>query len=251
MSVSKTSYLAAGLAIPLVIAIWWAASTQFSRVVLPSPPEVAAAFLQLASSGKIAFHVAHTLFRVGLAFCIGLALSMLLGFLTGRSPSARASLEMIVLFLQSIPSAIWIVLAIIWFGISSLSPIFVVWAIAFPILAVNILQGIRNVDQTLVEMAGIFGHSKESIFSNVVIPSIFPYILTGSRVAMSLAWKVSVIAEVLGAQSGIGYAISFAWERLRTDEIFAWAIVIVAVLQAFDQLVFRPLERRVRRYQPA
>ena len=69
-----------------------------------------------------------------------------------------------------------------------------------------------------------------------------------SRVFFSLSWKVSVIAEVLGAQNGIGYAISFAWERLRTDEIFVWAIVIVVLIQAFDRLLFRRLEGRVKRY---
>ena len=66
---------------------------------------------------------------------------------------------------------------------------------------------------------------------------------------MALSWKISVIAEVLGSSSGIGYAISHAYERLRTDEIFAWTIVIILILQAFDLLVFRRLEGRVRKYQ--
>ncbi len=233
----------------VLIGAWWAASTQFSRVVLPSPVEVAKAFAEMAISGKIPFHLSQTLYRVGLAFSAGLLLSLLLGFAIGRSPWVQGFVERVVILFQSIPSAIWIILAIIWFGISGLAPIFVVWAIAFPILAINIFEGIKNVDRSLIEMAETFGHGKESVFYNIILPSIFPYVLSGSRVAMSLAWKVSVIAEVLGAQSGIGYAISFAWERLRTDEIFAWAVVIVVVIQVFDQLVFRRLENRVRKYQ--
>jgi NitT/TauT family transport system permease protein len=176
-------------------------------------------------------------------------LTILLAYLIARYSSLQGSFERTVLLFQSIPSAIWIIMAIIWFGIGDLAPVFVIWAIAFPILGLNIFEGIKNVDRDLVEMGQIFGHNRESIFSKIVMPSIFPHILTGSRVAMALAWKISVIAEVLGARSGVGYAISHAYERLRTDEIFAWTIVIILVIQGFDILLFRRLERRVRKYR--
>lgn len=252
MLASKAKFRLAGIIVLIFfILFWWAASRGFSRIVLPSPVEVASAFFEMAISGMILFHVSRTFCRVVLSFSIALGLSLLLSFLMGRSSSTHGFLERVIILFQSIPSAIWIIMAIIWFGISEMAPIFVVWAIAFPILALNIFEGIKNVDSNLVEMAETFGHSKQSVFTKVTLPSIFPYILAGSRVTMSLAWKVSVIAEVLGAQSGIGYAISFAWERLRTDEIFAWAIVIILVLQAFDQLIFRRLEKKVKKYQIA
>jgi NitT/TauT family transport system permease protein len=238
-----------GIAIAIsIIAVWWIISTGFSRIVLPSPIEVAGAFWDMGSSGMIPLHVSYTLYRVGISFAIALGLSLALGLLIGRSSATQGFLERVVVLIQSVPAAIWIVVAIIWFGISDLAPIFVITAIAFPILAINIFEGIKNVDRGLVEMGEIFDHGRQSIFADIVLPSIFPHLLSGSRVSLSLGWKVSVIAEVLGAQSGIGYAISYAWERLRTDEIFAWAIVIVLVLQAFDILVFRVLERRIRRY---
>jgi NitT/TauT family transport system permease protein len=233
----------------VVVILWWSASTRLSRIVMPSPPEVAEALGQLAASGAIPLHVSATFYRVGLSFTIALGLSLALGYFISRSMSLQGLLERTVMLFQSIPSAIWIIMAIIWFGISDAAPIFVVWAIAFPVLALNIFEGVKNVSRDLVEMGEIFGHTRQSIFSTIVMPSIFPYILTGSRVAMALSWKISVIAEVLGARSGIGFAISDAYERLRTDEIFAWTIVIVLVLQAFDLLVFRRLESRVKKYQ--
>lgn len=229
---------------------WWAASTQFSHIVLPSPVEVGGALWNLASSGAILRNVSTTFYRVCIAFSLALALGLSIGFLIARVSPLQGAFERAVLLFQSVPSAIWIIMAIIWFGIGGAAPIFVIWAIAFPIMALNIFEGVKNVDSELVEMGEIFGHGGESIFTKIVLPSIFPYLLTGSRIAMALSWKISVIAEVLGSSSGIGYAISNAYERLRTDEIFAWTIVILLILQAFDLLVFRRLEGRVKKYQP-
>jgi NitT/TauT family transport system permease protein len=233
----------------IIILIWWAASTQFSRIVLPSPVEVGEALWELASSGAIFKHVSTTFYRVCIAFSLALILGLTMGFVIARASPLQGGFERGVLLFQSVPSAIWIIMAIIWFGIGGAAPIFVIWAIAFPILALNVFEGVKNVDRELVEMGEIFDHGGQSIFTKIVMPSIFPYLLTGSRVAMALSWKISVIAEVLGSSSGIGYAISHAYERLRTDEIFAWTIVIILILQAFDLLVFRRLEGRVRKYQ--
>jgi NitT/TauT family transport system permease protein len=230
---------------------WWLISRGFSKIVLPSPIDVGRAFLDIAASGAILLHVSSTFYRVSLSFSISLALSLLLGYVVGRNRYLQEFFEKMVMFLQSIPSAIWIVMAIIWFGISDLSPIFIVAAIGFPVMALNVFEGVKNVDSDLIEMGEIFGHSEHSVFNSIVIPSIFPYLLTGARVTMALSWKISVIAEVLGATSGIGYAISYAWERLRTNEIFAWGLVLVIILQVFDYFIFRRLERRVRKYQTA
>jgi len=239
---ASTSILAA------VVAVWWAASRNLPAIVLPSPWRVLATLCRMAIDGTIVVQVWHTLARVALSFSIAMGLALLLAFLVSSNKATMGMLEGLIMLLQSVPSAIWIVLAVIWFGIGGITPIFVVWAIAFPILAVNAVEGVKNVDSSLVEMGQIFGHGRESIFSNIVLPGMFPHLLSGSRVSFSLSWKVSVIAEVLGAQNGIGYAISFAWERLRTDQIFVWAIVIVVLIQAFDRLLFRRLEGRVKRY---
>jgi NitT/TauT family transport system permease protein len=233
----------------LFVVVWWAASTQFSKIVLPSPLEVGRAFWEMASSGTMLTHISTTFYRVCFAFSMALGLGLAMGFIIARISPLQGAFERVVLLFQSIPSAIWIIMAIIWFGIGGFAPIFVIWAIAFPILALNVFEGVKNVDRELVEMGEIFGHEGQPIFTKIILPSIFPYLLTGSRVAMALSWKISVIAEVLGSSSGIGYAISHAYERLRTDEIFAWTIVIILILQAFDLLVFRRLEGRVKKYQ--
>src|SRR2546422_8496728 len=117
--------------------------------------------------------------------------------------------------------------------------------ITVPVVAANVLEGVESVDRRLLEMGQVYRLSGWEKFRSIVIPSTVPYLVAGMKVGFGLALKVSVVAEIFGVTSGIGYVMNYSREILATQMVFAWALVMVAVMLAADKLVFDTLARRL------
>jgi NitT/TauT family transport system permease protein len=144
---------------------------------------------------------------------------------------------------------VWIVLALIWFGLTDWAPIFTTFMITLPVLASNIIEGIGNVDRRLLEMGDVYRLSGGQQFVSIVVPSTIPHLVAGMKVGFGLALKVSVVAEIFGVTSGIGYIMNVSREVLATRMVFAWAVVMIAIMLITDKLVFDSLSRRLARWR--
>jgi ABC-type nitrate/sulfonate/bicarbonate transport system permease component len=108
---------------------------------------------------------------------------------------------------------------------------------------------VAGVDRRLLEMGDVYRLSGRRKFTAIVVPSTLPYLIAGMKVGFGLALKVSVVAEIFGVTSGIGYVMNYSREILATQMVFVWAVVMILVMTVVDTLVFDTLARRMLRWR--
>jgi len=111
------------------------------------------------------------------------------------------------------------------------------------------VEGVAAVDRRLLEMGDVYRLSAGQKFTAIVIPSTLPYLMAGMKVGFGLALKVSVVAEIFGVTSGIGYVMNYSREILATQMVFVWALVMILIMVATDKLLFDPVNRRLTRWR--
>jgi len=232
-----------------VLAAWAALSSRYGAYVLPSPASVARGFADILASGEIWRHTAASLYRIAIGFGGAVIAAVLLGLAAFLSRTARDVVHDTLSVLNSTSVFVWIVISIIWFGLSNWAPIFTTFMITLPVVGSNIVEGVENVDRRLLEMGDVYRLSGREKFRSIVVPSTLPYLIAGMKVGFGLALKVSVVAEIFGVTSGIGYVMNYSREILATQMVFVWALVMILVMMATDRVVFDALSRRVARWR--
>jgi NitT/TauT family transport system permease protein len=232
-----------------IIAVWWLFSLATPPYVLPSPARVCARIVELSQSGDLPYNLFVTLLRVLAGFALAVILGVPGGILLGSHRSLGDFFEPILPVLNTVSSAIWAIFAIIWFGISAVTPIFVVLMTAFPLIVTNVWQGTQAVNAEYVELAQALRFSRAKTLVKIYLPSILPYFFSGARLAFGFGWRVSLVAETLGAASGVGYRMRQASDLIQMDQVFAWTIVQIAMMLVIESGMLKPLENYLFRWR--
>src|SRR5262249_53198099 len=153
-----------------------------------------------------------TLLRVLAGFALAVLLGVPGGLLLGSNRALGNFFEPILPVMNTVSSAIWAIFAVIWFALSPATPIFVVRMSAFPLIATNVWQGSEAEIDDYAERARGLGFWRAMELVKIYLPSILPYFFSGSRLAFGFGWRVSLVAETLGASSGVGYRLREASE---------------------------------------
>ncbi len=230
---------------------WHAIASFFPPSLLPGPIPVFKRVGEILISGRFAVHMAATLLRVGAGFFLAFLVGIALGIFMGVNRTAERFFEAEIVVGLTIPSLAWAVIALMWFGISEVAPIFTIYIVLLPLITVNMLQGAKALDQEVIEMAQAFRARRAMMIRDVVIPQLVPYLLAATRFGLSLAWKVTVIAELLGLSNGIGYMIHYSFGIFSMVDVFAWTIAFTLVMLALEYGLLKPLETRVTAWRRA
>ncbi len=234
------------LAVVLVLgAIWVALSGQLGDYLLPSPARVWRSLGDVLASGQLWKHVWASLYRITVGFGLAVLTSIVFALLVAGSRHAATVGRDLTAVLNSTSVFVWIVLSLIWFGLGDRAAMFTTYMITLPVLLANMLEGVANVDRKLLEMAQVYRLSPLDRFLNVTLPSTVPYLVAGMKVGFGLGLKVSVVAEIFGVSSGIGYMMNFNRDTLRTDMVFVWALALIVIMLIVDKVLFEGLSRRV------
>ena len=228
------------------LALWQAVSMRYSSEQFPAPLQVAQAIRELASGGQLAEHVAVSLFRFAAAYTLAAVAAVPLGLWLGRHAWALAASNPLIQLVRPISPIAWFPLAVLWFGIGNAPAIFIIFLSAFFPMLLATIRGVRSVPPVYFRVAANFGASQGMVFLRVVLPSAFPSIATGLRIAIGTAWIHLVAGEMLGAQSGLGFLIVDARNFLRTDLILA-GMLLVGILGLIIDGTVEWLESRVLR----
>jgi NitT/TauT family transport system permease protein len=229
-----------------MLVVWHAIARFFPPTLLPGPLPVFERVGGIMVSGQFVVHMAATMLRVAAGFLSAFLVSIGLGILMGVNRTAERFFEPEIVVGLTIPSLAWSVIALMWFGISELAPIFTIFVVLQPVITVNIWQGTKALDHEVVEMARAFRAGRA-----MVIPQLVPYLLAATRFGLSLAWKVTVIAELLGLSTGIGYMIHYSFGIFSMLDVFAWTIAFTLVMLALEYGFLKPLETRVTGWRRA
>jgi len=232
-----------------VVAVWSLLSWRYGAYLLPSPLSVVRGFADIVGSGEVWTHTGASLARILVGFGGAVLVAVLTGLAAFLSRLARGVVHDALAVLNSTSVFVWIVISIIWFGLSNWAPIFTTFMITLPVVASNIVEGVEQVDRRLLEMGDVYRLSGGEKFRAIVIPSTLPYLMAGMKVGFGLALKVSVVAEIFGVTSGIGYIMNYSREILATQMVFVWALVMILVMMLTDKLVFDAVSRRLARWR--
>ncbi len=237
---------------PVVLLIVWELLAQagwLSPQVLPAPSKVLRTAFKLAASESLLNDLGISLLRAIGGFTIGASIGFALGILVGFSRIAEAAIDRSVQMIRAIPFLALLPLVIVWLGVGEAEKIFLVaLGVTFPIY-INTTLGIRQIDPKLIELGRVQGLGTLDLIRRIVLPGALPSILTGVRYALATAWLALVVAETIGAQSGIGFLAMDAREFLRTD-VIVLTIVIYALIGVAADAIARTLERRLLAWHP-
>jgi NitT/TauT family transport system permease protein len=238
----------AGLVL-LLVAIWWLASLPMPHFVLPGPPRVFEALRLISANGDLWHNLAITLGRVAAGFVLATMIGLPLGIVLGASKRIGEFFEPVIPVMNTVSSAIWAIFAIIWFGVSNATTIFVVFMTAMPLIITNVWQGTRTVNADFIELAQTLRMPRHKVMTAIYLPTILPHFFSGARLAFGFGWRVSLVAETLGSSSGVGYRLRQAADLIQTDQVFAWTLALVVMMAALEMGVLRPLENHLFRWK--
>ncbi len=218
---------------------WQLLSTYvFNPFLIPPPLEVFRTAIPMLASGEIASDVAISMVRVMVGFTTGSLTGVVIGVLLGRVRLLHDLLDPIIELLRYLSPTAMIPIAVIWFGIGEMSKYFLIFWGTFFIVLINTTAGVWRAPVTRQRAAACLGASRLQIFVLVVVPSAVPYIVTGMRVAMASSFMSIIPAEILAANSGIGYLLQQSSLLLQTNRIFV-ALLTICVLGFVVDRIFR------------
>ncbi len=227
----------------IFFAAWWLlAKWNGNPIQLPDPLSVAKAMMELAREGEVWEHASVSTGRLFLSLLVATLIAVPLGFVMGLSRRVEAYVDPLVELLRPISGIAWIPLALFIFGVGNTLPVFImVYVAIFPLL-LNTVAGVRGVDPKLLAAARTMGISPRATLRHVVVPAALPTVMVGLRLAFAGAWSAVVAAELIGAPSGLGFAIEWYRQLLMSPKVFGFIVLIGAVGFVCDSLL-RALQR--------
>ncbi len=220
----------------LIVAAWQALSTWvLSPTVLPSPLAVLARAAELTVSGALPRDIATSLGRIVVGYAGGALLGTAFGLALGRLPWVERLVGPSLGFVRSVPPIALVPFAIIVFGIGEASKYAIIFYLVFIVLALSAAAGVRETPRIRMRAAEALGAGRRTVLLKVVLPSAFPFILTGLRVALSLAFMAVVSAELIGARSGLGHLITQAQITFETDTMLVGILALGALGGLLDR----------------
>jgi len=232
-----------------VLGIWWLASLRVPHYILPGPARVWDALQLIIDNGDLWNNLVITLWRVAVGFVLATLIGLPFGILLGANRGAGEFFEPVLPVLNTVSSAIWAIFAIIWFGISNATTIFVVFMTAMPLIITNVWQGTRTVNADFIELAQVLRMPQWKVMAKIYLPTILPYFFSGARLAFGFGWRVSLVAETIGSSSGVGYRLRQAADLIRTDQVFAWTLTLVIMMATIEMGMMKPLENYLFRWK--
>ncbi|MGB3786460.1 MAG: ABC transporter permease [Phormidesmis sp.] len=210
------------------ILLWWllAESSLVNPKFLPSPLDVVAAFGELWSKGLLIEDTRASVTRVGIGFLLSVIVSVPLGIGMGAFAAVRSLLEPIIGIVRYMPAPAFIPLLIIYLGLDEAPKIALIFIGVIFFNTLMIMDAVKFVPKYLLEATYTLGGSRIQTLFQVITPYVVPNILDTLRINMASAWNLVVVAELIAANEGLGKRIAIAQKFFRTDEIFAYLIVL-------------------------
>ena len=241
----------------VLILIWWVTAILMDDVeVLPGPVLIATTIgtnlVTLGPEGKsLYFHVGITLARTFIAFAAAMVAGIGIGLTMGLRKTFEHSLMALIPLLLTMPTILMVFLAVLWFGYTEIGSLVAVVGVVTPFVAVNMFEGAKAMDKSLIDMAKTFKADNRMLVRKVYLPQLLPYIFSAFRFGFGITWKIVALAETFGIKFGIGYMFFFWFEQFSMEQVLAWIISFVVLMLILEHGVFARLESRAFAWRPS
>jgi ABC-type nitrate/sulfonate/bicarbonate transport system permease component len=232
------------------LAVWEAVARPLNPVLYVAPSRLPAAFARMLGARDLpplAEHVWLTGKEVVAAYALAVAAGLWLGFLLGLRRTVGRIYEPLLAALYAIPSVVWYPSLMLFFGLGPASKIAFGFLLGFFPVVLSVLAGIRQVPESLITVAVSMGAKPSVVFRKVMLPAMASTMVGGLRAGLALSVVGVLVGEVLGARSGLGYVINYAYGLLMTGEYAALVLIVAAAVLALDG-AGALLEARVKRW---
>jgi NitT/TauT family transport system permease protein len=240
----------ASLALPSILfcvallGFWEVMTRVTASPLVPGVGEVVDEIRRIVFSGLAIKQIGITFGRILLGFAVAFVVSLVVGIAAARNPFVRRFVNPAIILGLTVPGLVWALLCVIWFGVSLTTPVIAIALGVAPVMVLHVVQGMHAVDAEIMEMAFVFKLSRRDKIAHIWIPSLIPHLIGGSRVGLSLAWKVIVLVELFGLSNGVGYQLNSEFSSQNVAGVLAWTIVFWAVMIAMEYGVLQTLEHR-------
>jgi NitT/TauT family transport system permease protein len=245
--VTQIAYPLAGIV--FLVAMWWllCVALRIPTVVLPTPDKVVHALV--ARIDLIAAEGWVTLKETILGFILAVVLGIPMAVLVANSRPINLIFSPLLIGLQSVPKVALAPIILVWLGTGIQSKLAMVWLVAFFPIIVDTVAGLRSTPRELLELARSLRASPMQIFVKTQLPAALPFILTGAKVAITLAVIGAVIGEFVGSSEGLGYLLLTATSQLDTPLAFA-SLIALSLMGVFVYLLIEAVERLAAPWLP-
>ncbi|NOZ29614.1 MAG: ABC transporter permease [Chloroflexi bacterium] len=209
---------------------------------LPTPTSVLIGAVNLLSQGTLISYVAVSLLRIFVGWALGSLLAIPIGLFIGISPLFRALVDPFIHFFRFIPAIAFLTLFMVWFGVGETSKILLIMYATGFIVTINTATGVTSIPQEKLDAGRVLGANPRQLFFHVTVPASIPFIFVGMRLALASSFLVIVAAEMLAANSGLGYLIWTSRLFFRIDWMFT-GIVAIGILGFLSDRLWRWIGR--------
>ena len=217
-----------------IIILWWIIAL-FRHELMPTPPEALAKnwdyilhpfYRRGPGDLGIGWLLLASLRRVGLGFFLGAVVAIPLGFLIGMSRTALLILNPLIQIFRPVSPLVWLPIALAIFNLAEPSAIFVIFITSLWSTITNTALGVSSVPKDYLDVAQVIEMPRWKQITKIILPASMPYIFTGLRISLGIAWLVIVAVEMLTGGIGIGFFVWDEWNRLNLSSVFLAVVVI-------------------------
>ncbi|MCA1031142.1 ABC transporter permease [Bacillus timonensis] len=232
-----------------LLLIWQVAvkATGVSEALMPAPTDVFKELITGFANQTLVHDLVASFRRLSIGLVLGVLIGSALGILLAKSKTADETLGTLVLALQSVPSIVWLPIAIMWFGLNEISVIFIIVLGATFVMTINMRVGIKNVSPIYIKAAETMGSRGIDMFVRVIFPASIPYAVTGLKLAWAFGWRALMAGELLSMGPGLGYTLRYASDFGNMSLVIGVMIIIGTIGSVVDILLFQRIERNVFR----
>ncbi len=204
--------------------------------------------IEMILTGELIINLIITLFRIAGGLFLAIVIGISLGFAMATKPLVRNFFDPIVTLTYPLPKPALVPLTMVWLGVTNKAAVFVIFLGAILPVIINTFHGVKSVDDRLIWAAKSLGTPEKNIFWKVVLPASTPYIANGIRIALPVAFIVSISVEFVASRAGMGNLISYYSDFGFYDYMFAVILVFVLVAFVIDRVTVAIMERYLRWY---
>lgn len=238
------------LAFFLVLLVWQVITMRMTSGLFPTPFRVAEAMYDIVATGLFFENIGDSFLRIGIGFVAAMLLGTAVGVLMGSRRFWEQFFQDVIVVGLSLPGLIYALLSVIIFGLGLTAPVVAILVASYPFIAVNIREGVKAIDKELIDMTRAYRVEQQKVLRQVILPSLMPFIFAAIRVGFTIAWKVSVLTEVFGASTGVGYMMRVDFQLFKIRGMMAWGLLFGGVMLLIEYGILLPAERHFARWRP-
>lgn len=215
------------------------------RYMFPSPMGVYETLFRGFTTGNYLVALTFSFRRLIIGYVIAVTLGIILGIITISNKTINETFGTLILSFQSVPSVVWLPLALLWFKMGETSIIFVVVIGGLWNMIMSTSSGIQSVDPLLIKCGQNLGYKGPKMFTKIILPASVPHIITGMRMAWAFCWRALMAAEIIGTGHGLGQILMWGRDMGNMETVLAIMFIIAITGLITDNLIFKKIERKV------